>query len=54
LADPTVVLQVVREIDRGHSTATEFTLDGVAVGKSGLEAIQLIGRRKTSARTGLR
>ena len=36
--DLTVVLQVLGEIDRCHAAATEFPLDGVAVGECGGEA----------------
>ncbi|MEE9180010.1 MAG: hypothetical protein V3U22_03875, partial [Vicinamibacteria bacterium] len=33
--DLALVLQVLGEIDRRHPTATKFTFDAVAVGKSG-------------------
>ena len=29
------VLQVFGEVDSGHSTSTEFSLDGVEIGKGG-------------------
>ena len=31
--DLTVVLQVLRQVDRRHAAAANLTLDGVAVGK---------------------
>ncbi len=36
--DFAMVLQVLGEVDRRHTAATEFTLDRVAVGKRGLQS----------------
>jgi hypothetical protein len=48
------MLDVVGEIHRGHPTATDLPLDGVAVGEGCFEAVQLIGQAGTSAEAGLR
>jgi len=37
--DLAVVLQVLGKVDGGHPAGTELALDGVAVGKGGLEAV---------------
>jgi hypothetical protein len=34
---------VLGEIDGGHPAVAEFTLDAVAVGESGLQAVELVG-----------
>ncbi len=39
----TAVLQVFGEVHRRHPTATQLTLDLVAVGEGSLEAIQDVG-----------
>jgi hypothetical protein len=39
---PTVMFEVVGEIDRRHPTVTHFPLDVVSVGKSGDEAARRI------------
>ena len=31
--DVAIVLEVVREVDRGHAASAEFALDGIAVGQ---------------------
>ncbi len=36
----TVVLQVLGEVHRGHTTSTDFPLDGVAVGEGGGETVE--------------
>src|SRR3972149_7073407 len=41
--DLAVVLQVVGEIDRRHPATSELSLDGVAAGEGGVEALELIG-----------
>ncbi len=38
--DIAIVLEVVREIDRGHAALTELALDPVAVGQCRREVIQ--------------
>ena len=43
----TVMLQVLRQVDGGHPTATEFPLDGVAVGQCASEAVQNFGHTAT-------
>ena len=39
-----VVLEVVAEIDRGHSAPAQLPLDGVAARERGAESFHLIGR----------
>ena len=39
----TLVLEVLREIDRRHAAVAELALDTVAVGKRRLEAVQKLG-----------
>ena len=39
-----VMLEVVREVDRGHPAAPELALERVAVGQGGLEAFQGLGQ----------
>ena len=46
--DLAVVLEVVREIDRGHAPAAELALERVAVGQGGLEPFQGLGQRDLS------
>ena len=38
--DVAVMLEVAREVDRGHASRAEFALDAVAVGKSGRERLK--------------
>ncbi len=35
-----LVLQILGEVDRGHSTRANLFLDGIAVGKGGLQAVE--------------
>jgi hypothetical protein len=37
-----VMLEILREVDSGHPTATKFPLDGVTVGEGCLEAIKRV------------
>jgi len=47
--DGPVMLQVVREIDRGHAAPTQLTLDAVATGQSGGETRTVITHEGTMA-----
>ncbi len=38
-----VMLEIFREVDRGHTTRTKLPLDDVAIGEGGGEAFNLIG-----------
>ena len=38
-----IVPNVLSQIPLGHAALAEFTLDGVAVGQGGLQAIQSVG-----------
>ena len=38
-----VMLEVVRQVDRGHAAPAELALDGVAARQRGAELFQLIG-----------
>ena len=38
--DPPLVLQILRQVDGGHPTASELALDRVAVGQGGLKPFQ--------------
>ena len=46
--DRAIVLEVMREVDRGHATAPELALERVAVGQRGLEPFQGLGQRDLS------
>ena len=37
------MLEITGEVDLRHATLTQLTLDGVAVGKGGLEVLKLVG-----------
>ena len=41
----TIVLDVMREVDGGHAALTELTLDAVAVGQCGGEALTRVRHR---------
>ncbi len=43
--DLAVVLHVVGEVDRCHTTGPELALDGVAVGEGDCETARLLGHR---------
>jgi hypothetical protein len=45
--DEAVVLEVAGEVDGGHATATEFTLDAVAIDEGGLQRRQGIRHART-------
>jgi len=40
-----LVFQIVREIDRRHAAASELSLDGVAAGEGGVEALAEVPQR---------
>jgi hypothetical protein len=46
-----VVLPVAGEVDRGHPTAAELALDGVAVSKRGLQSGEQVGQGGSRAGT---
>jgi hypothetical protein len=48
------MLQVLGEIDGGHSAPTQFDLEPVAVGQCGPEAIGDLGQRMLRERGSLR
>jgi hypothetical protein len=46
--DPTLVLQILRQVDSGHPTAPELALKRVPVGQGGLEPFQGLAQRDLS------
>ncbi len=47
---PTVMLDVVREIDGGHAAAPQLSLDDIAAGEGGVEAVALISLHGSSSK----
>ena len=43
IGDVALVLDVVGEVDGGHATCADLTLDAVAVGEGGFEAVEDVG-----------
>jgi hypothetical protein len=50
---PTLVLQILRQVDSGHPTAPELALKRVAVGQGGLEPFQGLGQGDLRSRVAL-
>ena len=47
---PTVMLDVVREIDGRHAAAPQLSLDDIAAGEGGVEAVALISLHGSSSK----
>ena len=37
-----LVLEILGEVDRGHTAAAHFLLDGIAVGEGGFETVEAV------------
>ena len=46
--DCAIVLEVTREVDRGHATAPELTFERVAVSQGDVKPFQGLGQRNVS------
>ena len=46
-----VVFEILRGIDGGHAAGTEFTLEGVTIGKGRREAVKGVGHRPLKYRS---
>jgi hypothetical protein len=45
-----IVLEILRQVDRGHAAATELPLNPVSIGQGGRQLVHSVGQQESPAR----